>query len=182
MPFDKGNLVYLKVMDTSKFEELLKFFIDKTETLLDDLEWHLEDWWHSSSYAPPSLWFNLQNLVDPMPVDDGKSGLNIVTFALTRLTTRQAYREAWFKYDQAKWRTNPKSVQRVIPKLKTDDAIRTYYLLYKLQLLIIENYKTLLGELELRRVYSEKELKKAKRDKVLRAHHQQTYDAYVERL
>lgn len=170
------------MMGTQSLDEIVESFLNTFDNCLDELEWQIENWWYTSSIAPPTVWYNMQNFFDPLPVDDGKSGLNLVTFALTRLTTQQANRDAWFQYNQAKWRTHPKTVKHALPKLKNDDAIRTYYLLYKLNLVVIDSYKILLGELELRRVYSEKELKKAKRDRVLRAHHQQTFDAYVERL
>ena len=169
-------------MDIQTIENVINKILDQFEKLLDEVLWQVEDWWHTNSFALPTLWYNLQNFFDPMPPDDGSLGLNLVEFALTHLTTRQAYREAWYKYDQAKWSTNPRTARRVIPKLKNDDAIKSYYLLYKLQLLIVENYKTLLGELELRRVYSAKELKKAKRDRVLRAHHKLTFEKYIEKL
>lgn len=178
----RKTLLYSNMMGTQSLEEYANSLLHNIDVLLDDFEWQIEDWWHTSTFAPPTLWYNLQNFFDPMPPDDGSLGINLVEFALTHLTTRQAYREAWYKYDQAKWHINPRTVQRVIPKLKTDDAIRSYYLLYKLQLLIVENYKTLLGELELRRVYSAKELKKAKRDRVLRAHQRLTLEKFVERL
>lgn len=169
-------------MEIRSIEQVINSILEQIEKLLDEVLWRIEDWWHTSTFAPPTLWYNLQNFVDPMPPDDGSHGINLVEFALTHLTTRQAYREAWFKYDQAKWSAHLRTARRVIPKLKNDDAIKSYYLLYKLQLLIVENYKTLLGELELRRVYSARELKKAKRDRVLRAHQRQTFDKYVEKL
>lgn len=170
-------------MNLDNLDEYFGSLFDRATEWIDHQAWRIEDWWHAGKYGPPNIWYHLQTFIDPPPpASSAKPDEGVVSFALKHLTKKQINREAWYYYRKTKWIVRPESMFYIMRGMKTKKDKKYMSMLLQLEELVLDNYKALLAEVEIRRVYSSEELDKSKSNSVLRAQVRQTYDAYIESL
>lgn len=170
-------------MNLDHIDQYLTLATDKLLEWLNYRIWLIEDWWHAGMYGPPTLWYNLQTYLDPPP-PPGSAGpdIDIVAFAMNYMTKKQIHREAWYHYRKTKWIVRPESMTYALNRMKTKKDKKYMSMLLQLEELVLDNYKALLAEVEVRRVHTDEELTQARSDPVIKAQIRQTYDAYFDSL
>ena len=169
-------------MSPDNLDKYLTLAIDKLLEWLNYRIWLIEDWWHAGKFGPPTLWYNLRTYLDPPPHGSVGPDIDVVTFALKYMTKKQIYREAWYNYHKTKWIVRPESMIYAINRMKTKKDKKYMCMILELEKLVLDNYKALLAEIEIRRAHSDEELTLAYSDTVVKAQIRQTYDAYIETL
>jgi len=163
-----------------------QYFTKNLDYLIEWLNyriWLIEDWWHAGKFGPPTLWYNLQTYLDPLPSNSlADPDMGIVNFALKFMTKKQIRREAWYHYHKTKWIVRPECMIYAINGMKTKKDKKYMCMLLELEKFVLENYQALLAEVEIRRVHSDEELTQATSDPVIKAQIRETYDAYIETL
>lgn len=170
-------------MTLDKFDTYLSSATDKFLEWLNYRIWLVEDWWHAGKYGPPTLWYNLQTYLDPPP-PPGSAGpdIDIGAFALKYMTKKQMYREAWYNYHKTKWIVRPESMNYTLERMKVKKDKKYMSMLLQLEEFVLDNYKALLAEIEVRRVHTDEEVKLAFSDAITKARLRETYDAYIDNL
>jgi len=179
-------MLYPVLMGHDKLDHLDQYLERFADILLEWLNyriWLIEDWWHAGKYGPPTLWYNLQTFLDPPP-PPGSAGpdIDIVAFAMKYMTKKQIHREAWYHYHKTKWIVRPESMIYALNRMKTKKDKKYMHMLLELEKLVLDNYKALLAEVEIRRVHTDEELTQANSHPVVKAQIRQTYDAYFDSL
>ncbi len=170
-------------MNLDKLDVYFDSLFDSATEWINYQLWRLENWWHAGKYGPPNIWYQLQTFLDPLPpASSAKPDEDIVSFALKHMTKKQVHREAWYNYHKTKWIVRPESMFYTMRGMKTKKDKKYMSMLLQLEELVLDNYKALLAEVEIRRVYSSEELDAMKSNPVLRVQVRQTYDAYIESL